>query len=313
MLDRRDGGARRNGRTCKVKEMIFSEINNAIGLIERFVRALKWWKAKPVTSISPRFVELFEAHGVCRNQIPRVLGHDLMISDFVDDVSLLAKLTEPVLNEACSLFGVRREWLDTAGEKPYAHHSFYKYPEDFQRFIKELKEAHAETELTGYLVVSDEAAPQDQAFLILAEAIAVLGDTTIYRYHVCDTWIFGYWKSRAYLTACVAIAWKHGVHVVGRYADRRELSILAQSRNLPGPILEQLASSGRRWYAEDLALLPNVYLQDVDRETDRFGLISALSLWLQLHDDGWMDTGLKKKVRSAFEAELGTYQAIERP
>jgi len=293
--------------------MVFGEINSMIAVIERGVNVFKRWKTRPVTTVSQRFVELFEAHGVRRNQIPRVFGHDLALSDLVDNASLFAKLTEPVLDSACTLFGVRREWLDTAEEEPYAPHSFYKYPSDFQCFIEKLKDAHPETQLSGYLVVADKAVPQDQAFLILAEPIALLGDTTIYRYHVCDTWIFGYWKSRAYLAACVAIAWKHGVHITGRCADRRAMSILADSRHLPGLVLEQLASSGRRWYAEDLLLQPDVYLRGVDPETDDFGVASALSLWLQLDDEGWMDTGLRKNVRSAFESALKAYQAIEQP
>jgi hypothetical protein len=112
--------------------MMFGEVNSAITIFERLtsaiIRGFKRWKARHVTSVSQRFVELFEAHGVRRNQIPRVLGYDLALGDLVDDASLLAKLTEPLLDAACSLFGVRREWLDVAGEDPYSNHAFYKKP-----------------------------------------------------------------------------------------------------------------------------------------------------------------------------------------
>lgn len=290
--------------------MIVGEINSAITLLERFggmlTNTLKRRKARPVTSVAQRFVDLFEAHGVHRNQIPRVLGHDLALSDLVDNASLLAKLTEPVLEAACSLFGVRREWLDGTGQAPYVRNAFYKYPRDFQRFIEELKSARPDAELTGYLVTPEAPMPEDQAFLILAEGIASPGDTTFYRYHVCDTWIYNYWKSRAYLTACVAIAWKNDVYITGRRANRRELSILAGSENLPGPVLEQLLSRGQRWHAEDLAECPDLYLRDVDPETDNFGVTSALRLWLELDNDGWMDNGNQETVRHAFEAKLET-------
>jgi len=295
--------------------MIFGEINGAITLLGRvggtLANMLKRRKARPVTSVAHRFVDLFEAHGVRRNQIPRVLGHGLTLSDVVDEASLLPKLTEPVLDAACSLFGVRREWLDGAGEDPYVRHDFYQYPGDFQRFIEELKAARPDAELTGYLVVPEEAAPHDQAHLILGQAIACLGDATVYRYYVCDTWIYDYWKSRAYLTACVAIAWKNDVYVTGRYANRRDLSMLVASGSLPGLVLDRLASGGRRWYAEDLALRPDRYLQGVDAETDRFGMTSALRLWLDLDSEGWMDIGIQKLVRPAFEAELASYLMTE--
>jgi hypothetical protein len=113
------------------------------------------------------------------------------------------------------------------------------------------------------------------------------------------------------LTACVSIAWKKSVFIKGRYAGQRELSILTGKQTLPGPIVSRLASSGRRWYAEDLALLPEQYLQTLNPEQNSFGVISALRLWLHLDDNGWMDTGLGKEVRSAFEAELEKYEPIE--
>jgi hypothetical protein len=174
-----------------------------------------------------------------------------------------------------------------------------------------VKAARPDAELTGYLIAPEKGEPGDQAFLILAEAVAAVGDVTIYRYHVCDTWIFGYWKSRAYLTACVAIAWKNDVFVVGRYADKRELSILAGRRNLPRPVLDRLASRGQRWHAEDLALRPDLYLRGVGPEVGGFGVASALRLWIELDDEGWMDTGVSRKARPAFEAELGACGAIE--
>lgn len=299
--------------------MTVGEINIAITLLGRFggmlSTALKRRKAKLVMSVAQRFVHLFEAHGVRRNQIPRVLSYNLALGDLVDDMSLLAKLTEPVLDAACSLFGVRREWLDGAGQEPYVRNAFYKHPKDFQCFIEELRSARPDAELTGYLILPEDPAPGDEAFLILAEAITSLGDATVYRYHVCDTWIYNYWRSRAYLTACVAIAWKNDVYITGRYANKRELSILTGSENLPGPVLDRLATGGQSWYAEDLALHPDLYLQGVDPETDSFGLTSALRLWLNLDEDGWMDIGINSQetVRPAFEAKLKTYLNIEQP
>lgn len=293
--------------------MLFGEINSVITILDRVTSFWKKRNTRAVTSIPRRFVELFESHGVRRNQISRFFGHDLTLSDLADDSSLLVKLTEPVLDAACALFGVRREWLDGEGKESYTRHDFYKSPQEFQRFIEELKAARPQAQLTGYLVAPKKPAPGDQAFLILAEPIAALGDEMIYRYHVCDTWVFGYWKSRAYLTACVAIAWKNHVHVVGRYADRRELSVLTGSENLPGTVLKRLASRGPRWYAEDIALRPDLYLRGLDPEIDGFGLASALRLWLQLDGEGWMDTGIQPMVRPAFEAELGTHLAIKQP
>jgi hypothetical protein len=188
---------------------------------------------------------------------------------------------------------------------------FTKNPANFRRFIEGLKAMRPDHELIGFLIAPESSAHGEQAFLILAEAVAALGDKTIYRYHRCDTWVFEYWKSRAYLTACIAIACKNHVHVVAKYADKHDLSALAGSGSLPGPVLDRLESRGRSWCAEDLALCTDVFLKGVDPEIGGFGVASALRLWLKLDDEGWMDTGLQKNVRPAFEAELASFEPIK--
>jgi hypothetical protein len=287
--------------------MIFDEITGLFTVFDRLTGAWKKRKTRAITSIPSRFIELFEAHGVRRHQIPRFFGHEITLSDLADDSLLLSKLTEPVLAAACVLFGIRRSWLDGEGEEPYPQHDFYKSPSDFERFIDELKSSAPDIELNGYLIISDSALAGSRAELILKEAIGILDDNVIYRYHFCDDWVFDYWKSRAYLTACIAIAWKKGVFVKGKFARERELAVLIGKQVLPGPILQKVSALGRSWYAEDLALLPEQYLQGVDPERDKFGKISALELWLRLDEDGWMDTGLQKHVRPAFESELALY------
>lgn len=291
--------------------MIFDEINNFFALVDRLISGWRGRKVKDVKSVPRRFVELFESHGVSRSQIPRFFGHDIQLSDLVNDESLLAKLTEPVLNAACSLFAVRREWLDRSDEEPYARHQFYKAPENFASFIDKLKSANPQVELDGYLIVSIDGLRREDSVLILEESVGMIGDAIIYRYHFCDDWAYSYWKSRAYLTACVAIAWKNNVYIKGRYAEDRDLSILLSKQVLPGQIVNRIAMHGRRWYAEDLALSPEQYLKGLDAERNLFGTTSALRLWLQLENDGWMNTGVSETARSTFEEELARYETAE--
>jgi len=289
--------------------MIISVINSAIAIVERLLGFRKKWRARVVTSVATRFVEMFEAHGVHRNQIPQFFGYGIGLSDLADDESLIKKLTEPVLDAACTKFAVRREWLDGAGGDPYVRHWFYKDPQSFAQFIDRLRFANPEAHFDGYLIVPNEKSPKVSAALILTEGIGTLGETVIYRYHFCDEWPFRYWSSRAYLAACVAIAWKKRVYIKGRFALERDLLAL-NGKRLPKPILSKLELRGEQWYAEDLALVPDQFLAGLDPEQNDFGITSALRLWLQLDSEGWMDTGLAKEVRPAFEASLGQYEAI---
>lgn len=90
--------------------MIFGEINALASLVERIVKVFKPGKVQsPEELVSTRLVKLFEAHGVHRNQIPRTFGHGLTLVDMSSDITLLSKLDERILDDACQLFLVRRE------------------------------------------------------------------------------------------------------------------------------------------------------------------------------------------------------------
>jgi hypothetical protein len=66
--------------------------------------------------------------------------------------------------------------------------------------------------------------------------------------------------------------------------------------------------STRLWHPENMALRPDAFLSGVDPEQDQFGIKSALRLWLDLEQQGYMDTGLalysKEAIRAAFEVKL---------
>lgn len=276
----------------------------------KFIGAFRKTKPSQVESLSSRFVRLFECHDVHRNQIPRFFGHGLTVKDVQDDQSLLGKLDEPLLEAACERFGVRREWLDGAEPKVYSCHDFYKEPEGVQPFLTSLREANPEGELDGILIAPE--GNKGEALVLLSELIGWVGDKAIYRYHLCNNWFFDYWKSRAYLSAFVAICWKNGVYIRGTYLPEKEIKRIASGDVLicsedgdPG------VSGARLWYPEDMALKPDAFLSGVDPERDQFGVKSALGLWLELEQQGYMATGLamysKASLRAAFEAKLAAY------
>lgn len=289
--------------------MILGEINSAINLVERFKKYYRFFKnPTELESVASRFIRLFETHGVHRNQIPRFFGHGITLKDLQDDLSLLAKLDEEILDDACKLFAVRREWLDGAERQAHPHHDFYKEPKEFLEFIKALKLANAEGDLDGELFAPDALDSGAETILILNEIIGHVGNEPIYRYHLCNNWSYSYWKARAYLTACIAIAWKHHVFIRGTIASNKSINKLAQGETLLACLKRGVESlSGKKWYPEDMALIPEVFLQDVDPEYHNFGNISALDLWLELEKQGLMDTGIKKDARLLFMQERASY------
>lgn len=293
---------------------MISEILGTLNILEKAGRFFCWLRKigrSPSKSVSGRFIQLFESHDVHRNQIPRFFGHGLVIKDIQDETALLDKLEEPVLDAACSLFGVRREWLEGAEPQVYACHDFYKHPEAVAPFLTALKEKNPDGGLDGVLIAPSERA--GDALIILSEVIGCVGEKPIYRHHLCNNWLFDYWKSRAYLTAFIAVAYKHGVYIRGGSLPSKEIKRLGEGEAM---LVSKNGSSARRrgklWHPEDMAIDPKNYLAGIDPEQNRFGLISALELWLRLENEGYMDTGLsmypKANTRGLFEQALSRYQ-----
>lgn len=289
--------------------MIFGEIDSALNLVEKFKKYFSLSKRSvELESVATRFIHLFEAHGVHRNQIPRFFGHEISLKDLQDSSSLTIKLDEEILEDVCKLFAVRREWLDGADKQVHLNHDFYKKPKEFLKFITNLKLINPEGQLDGELFVPDNSDFNAEAILILNEIIGYIGSEPIYRYHLCNNWAYSYWKARAYLTACVAIAWKKNIYVRGTITANKFINKLTQGQIILACKREGVESLfGKRCYAEDMALLPKVFLKDLNPESHNFGLVSGLDLWLQLDEQGLMDTGLGKSATFLFTEERAKY------
>jgi len=291
---------------------MLAETLSTLGIIEKAVRFYDWIRGKrrlaPET-VTTRFIRLFESHGVHRNQVPRFFGHGLTAKDMHNESDLLSKLDETALEAACDMFAVRREWLDGAEEAIYSCHDFYKDPAAFANFLDSLKAKNPDGQAEGILF-----ACRDEALLVLHEYIGHIGDKAIYRYHLLNNWVFSYWKSRAYLAACVAIAWKRGVYVRGVHRDRKSVNGLAQGNRLVGEQGKGLGHpAGEKWDPEDMLLEPAAFLNGVDPERDNFGIFSAIDLWLRLDEQGFMDPGLGMYDRGAIREKFATAVARYRP
>lgn len=291
---------------------MIGEILTGLNILEKLGKLWQWLrgrKSKPVESVATRFVRLFESHGVHRNQIPRFIGDGLTLQAVQDDASLLAKLDETLLDAACSKFAIRREWLDGVEAQIHLCHDFYKHPERFSRFIESLISSNPDGELCGVLVAPDKPAPNTETLLVLQEVVGWVGDKPVHRFHLCNNWVLDYWKSRAYLTACIAIAWKRAVYIHGVRLHSKQIARLAHGESLLGWQGEGISKLGPiRWHPEDMALKPEAFLDGLDPEQDNFGIKSGLRLWLDLEKQGLMDSGDRNTDgRQLFQQELAKY------
>ncbi|EGZ6886787.1 hypothetical protein [Vibrio cholerae] len=272
--------------------MIFGEIESFLSLVERVIKPFKKSDKTHQELLSTRLISVFEAHGVHRNQIPNVIGHGLTLYDVSSDAYLLEKLNNDILASTCNLFGINRDWLDGASEEVYSTYNFYKYPQKFSKFLSELLAKCGSENLDGVLLTVDKVDRGTESVLILQETLGLINNKPYFRYYLCSGWVFSYWKSRGYIAASVAMCWKNKVYVRGLYLDASTVSRYASGKSLLNFGQDGVHfSNGIRWYAEDLVEDPEVYLKNVDPEENKFGLNAALSLWFQLNNQGFLDTG----------------------
>lgn len=283
--------------------LFFDQIDSVLNILEKLQKYLKFFSKKPET-ISSRFIELFESHGVHRNQIPKFFGHGLTIKDVQDEDNLIEKLNDEILDDACKLFAVKREWLDGAQLEVYEAHDFYKYPGEFLTFIDELKLANPEVHFSGELYATLDKYSYAEAFIVIREPIGYIGDNPIERYHLCGTWSFSYWKSRGYLAACVALAFRRGIVLHGIFAKQKDIKKIATGEVLLPSKSGLTKLYGKRWYPDDMATDPDVYLNGVDPEYRKFGITSALKLWLSLYEQGFMKIKHHENPQPLFQEKL---------
>lgn len=291
--------------------MIFGEVEAFASLIERFFKINKKEhisEPEKEDLISTRFMNICSAHGVHRNQIPRVFDSDLTLHDVQSDQHLLKKLDEKMIVQACELFGINRDWLDGVNGQIYPTYDFYAGSSCFKEFLADLMKKSS-GKIDGVLLSPKESNKRYSALLLLQETVGHISDSPIYRYYLCNNWSFSYWKARGLLASCVAQCWKHKIYIIGKSTSYKFIDSIEAGES----ILDLKSSGvysidGARWYAEDMASLPEVFLDGIDPEIDNFGYKAGLKLWLELESSGLMDSGMQdSKARERFITELQKY------
>lgn len=276
--------------------MIFGEIDSIFSLLDRF-RCLFKDKDCEVCSkqselLSTRLVRVFEAHGIHRNQIPRVIESGLTLYDVQSDENFLIKIDDNIIQKSCNLLGIKRDWLEGASNQVYPTYDFYKDPYAFRNFL-DTRLAETNHRLIGVLLSPQGKDNSNNAVLIIQEIVFPLESNSCYRYYICNNWDFSYWKSRAYLTACISICWKNDIYVSGKIVPNEFIDSIAWGRNILNFGQDGLYFiNGESWHAEEMASMPEVFLKGIDPEYQNYGIKSGLGYWLRLHNEGLMDYGI---------------------
>jgi hypothetical protein len=225
------------------------EIKPGVPGLKLNVRALlrhfaKKAKTDPVSAVAHRFLCLFQEHGVPVTQIPRLLP-SLTLDKLKSVESLLPHLKGDILDQAASLFRVRREWIEGATPSIYDSFTCYKQPE---KFFEEL--AATKTSDVSYPIRALFSTPtldmndgreQPMAILFLEKAADLAGDQ-ILRYRICcDQWDWGYWKCRIQLKAMTRLVDKELRQPIPLHrTDTKSLEQIREGNRIPSvPLLRR--------------------------------------------------------------------------
>ena len=241
------------------------------------------------SSVAYRFIALFESHGVHRNQIPDFFDHDIALHDCANEAELLKKLNTRTLKNAAELFGVNLEWLQGASTEVYDIPSFYKNNEACEVYLSNLKLSKPDANFSTYVLISNtnkHNRDTNNAVMLITEVIGYINEREIYRYRLAGKIQNTYWKARAYFAVSCALLIKHGFQPIGQTVNEQWLLSLCEGKTL---IDYDFTDGGQHfilpnscvWYVDEFLECPEKYLAGVDSESDNFGHISALEMWLE--------------------------------
>jgi hypothetical protein len=193
----------------------------------------------PVLAVAVRFLKVFEWHGVRVTQIPYLLPQ-VTLDRLVTLESLLPVLNGETLDQTAALFGVQREWLDGVRWRMYESVRCYKQPQNFFATLAgvDFNKVFNICPLKAVYSTPLTARPykDEPIVLVLREFIREIGDTTVYKYTICDDWDWSYPKTRLQLKALIRLAYTvFGIEVVPLFqVEKKVLKGMADEIVVPG-------------------------------------------------------------------------------
>jgi hypothetical protein len=116
-----------------------SIIGEAIGVFGLLGKAWGWLldHLDPARAQAKRLIETFEAYGIARQQIARILPTELKLPNaaFSTPGKLKDHLTPELLNWAADFLVISRSWLDGVSDKPHLIEDHYKAPAGYQDWL----------------------------------------------------------------------------------------------------------------------------------------------------------------------------------
>jgi hypothetical protein len=220
-----------------------------------------------------RFRELFQAHGILLNQIPRVLPSRFRVT--VAEVKgggiLLSRADWPeILTWTAEFFGVRLSWLEAEDNRIYQPIHGYKEGIAVLRRLLDLRASSPSVRVYAFRshrLTSEGPDNSDVGLLFMAE-IERINERPIYRYIPVTEWRWDYWRSRDEFKTVVYALTQLGMTPGGWDLDPGDLRSLCNGYAFPEIVLEKArkVSHGSFSWFPDAYIPPNATEDPVGAE-----------------------------------------------
>jgi hypothetical protein len=234
---------------------IVGEITGALGLLGK---AWGWLRDRiePARVQAQRLIQAFEAYGIARQQIPRLMPAGLTLPNaaFSSPDKLKVHLTPALLDWAAERLAIRRSWLDGVGAQPHLIEDHYKAVAGYRIWLAKRIEQVPLVQRFVHVWKPQGPAIGPDAFgpvcLLYEETSDGLDGAEFSRFwRLSDQWPLDHPPCVENMIAVAAIARSLGILVVGHELALGDLRQLTAGRALI-PFLQRRLCS--RWYPEEL-------------------------------------------------------------
>ena len=210
----------------------------------------------PARAQAKRLIETFEAYGIARQQIPRLLPAELKLPNaaFSTPDKLNDKLTPELLDWAAEHLAISRSWLDHVSRTTHLIVDHYKAPSGYRDWLS--KRLEIAPNVHRFLFVwkpLDEDLPTAHGplCLIYQETTNGLDGAEFNRYWLLsDQWSFGHPPCVHNLVAVIAVTYSLGIWVLGRSVPINQLEQLETGKMLIPEVVNRYVRG--QWHPRDL-------------------------------------------------------------
>lgn len=216
----------------------------------------------PVHLSAKRLIAAFEAHGIARQQIIRLLPPHVLqskpevtMADFSSPKKLKHKLSPELLDWAAQYLNLKRAWLDGVNDPPHYIVDHYKHPSEYQLWLKErqAKAPHVNRSISVWKAKGQPIGPDGAGPLCLVyeETSDGLDGTELSRYWLLSNeWSLHHPPCVENMVAVTIVARSMQMWVAGRDIPMDKLKQVVEGKVL---VADAVRYQSNNWHPEDIA------------------------------------------------------------